>query len=245
MTNFYEKEGIKYPRCTQIIGDCTDKSGALIQWGANCVVEWIRENSDAIEYEDAFGERFYAVTDEDLNKARFAYKTVSDKALDVGSEVHNAIEEVLKIQLLQIKQKYGGQLIPELSCEQAQNAYNAFLDWAQEHKLRPIELEKTVYGSRWAGTLDIVCEYDNKIFVIDWKTSKRFYMSEMGAQIAAYRSCVPEAEGCGILRLDKTTGQPEFKDFSKRYESDLRVFNAMVELYYLRHPRIRKRFENG
>ena len=37
----------------------------------------------------------YLLDDIDLEQARFHYKTVSQEALDVGSEVHRLIEEFL------------------------------------------------------------------------------------------------------------------------------------------------------
>jgi len=273
----YEKEGIKYPRCTQIISDCTDKSGALIQWGANCVVEWIRENCDKFynEYEEGTQDKTYIIDDYVLNQARFAYKTVSDKALDVGSEVHNAIEVFLK---REIARKDDGEphwditdpIYAKLS-KQAMTAFNAFNAWQKEHNLKPIELEKTVWGCRWAGTLDFYGYFDDKKFVIDWKTSKpknkktgkgiypenRYqvaaYRSEMNKEIISgwnchqkFRDFVDENEiqGCGVLRLDKETGMPDWNDTSKSYERDLQIYNAMVELYFLRHPRIAGRFKD-
>jgi len=241
------------PSVTEIISDCTNKGGGLTQWASNCCAEHIKNWVSDPECPYT-GQEILDV----LDKARFAYKKVSDKALDVGSEVHNAIEEVLKIQLLQIKQKYGGQLIPALSCEQADNAYNAFLDWAQEHKLRPIELEKTVYGSRWADTLDFYGYFDDRLYVIDWKTSKaknkktgKGIYPEMRYQVAAYRDAmsvglgfIPEAiAGCGVLRLDKETGMPDWNDTSKTYKQDLKVFNSMVNLYFDRHQTIAKRLK--
>jgi hypothetical protein len=45
--------------------------------------------------------------------------------------------------------------------------------------------------------------------------------------------------------LNKETGMPTFKDTSKTYKKDLQVFNKMLELYFLKHPRIAKRFEGG
>ena len=220
----YEKDGITYPRCTEVIKDCSNNSDALIQWAANQTVEWIRENAAPIE-------GGYWIPDENLDKARFNFRETSQIALDVGSEVHAAIEAHLT----------GLQV--SLTSEQAKSAFAAFLEWKEGVELEPIALEKSVFGKTWAGTMDFYGKYKGKLYVIDWKTSKAFYMTEMGAQIAAYRSCIPEAEGCGILRLDKETGMPEFKDFSKRYERDLGVFNKMVELYILKHPRIAKRFE--
>jgi len=224
----YIRNGITLPRCTDIISDSTNKSGGLVQWSANCVVEWIRNNSFIVLNQEKF-----VVSEDDLNKARFAYKTVSQTALDVGSEVHHAIEMHLQ------HKDYT------LTSKQAENGFQAFLEWAKDVELKPISLEQTVFGDRWAGTCDFYGYYKGELYVIDWKTSKAFYLETMGAQIAAYRSCFPEAVGCGVLRLDKETGLPEWKDFSKRYESDLAVFNGMVSLYYLRHKQIRKRFEGG
>ena len=220
----YEKDGITYPRCTEIIKDCSNNADALIQWAANQTVEWIRENAAPIE-------GGYWIPDENLDKARFNFRETSQIALDVGSEVHNAIEKHLQGKPF------------DLTSEQAKNAFAAYLEWKEGVELEPIALEKPVFGKTWAGTMDFYGKYKGKLYVIDWKTSKAFYMTEMGAQIAAYRSCIPEVEGCGILRLDKETGMPDFKDFSKRYERDLEVFNKMVELYLLKHPRIAKRFE--
>ncbi|HUT16958.1 MAG TPA: hypothetical protein VMW84_01520, partial [Acidobacteriota bacterium] len=105
--------------------------------------------------------------------------------------------------------------------------------------------EETVWGDRWAGTMDFYGSYKGKFYIIDWKTSKKFY-PEMRYQVAAYRSIAGSVPvGCGVLMLDKETGMPTFKDTSKTYEKDLSVFNKMVELYFLRHPRIAKRFEKG
>ena len=226
-SEMYEKEGITFPRCTDIISDSTNKSQGLIQWSANQAVEYIRANCDEPSCP------FYMVDESDLEQARFAYKDTSKIALDVGSDVHNAIEKHLK------KESYT------LVSTQAEQAFKAFIEWEDSVELKPLLLEQTVWGDRWGGTLDMVCMLNGKKYVVDFKTSKAFYMTEMGAQIAAYRSCIADAKGSGILRLDKETGLPFWKDFSKRYSRDLKVFEAMVTLYFLRHPRVAKRFEKG
>lgn len=274
MTSPYKKEGIVFPRCTDIIGDCTDKSYALNEWSTGCVVEWIRENVGQEEM------GVYALTDKHLDNARYAYKTVSKEALDVGSEVHDWIEKYL-----------GSPDYPDIDYDHYYKdktpevfaAITAFLDWAHEHDLRPIEVEKTVYASRWAGTLDFYGYFNDKLYIIDWKTSKprnkktgKGIYPESRYQVAAYRSAMENnetvrivkeygdrkengrmimdvqeiqkhlkpIEGCGVLRLDKETGMPNWNDTSKTYEKDLRVFNAMVNLYFERHPIVAKRFEH-
>ena len=115
----------------------------------------------------------------------------------------------------------------KLTKEQKQKVlagFVAFLEWKDAVKLEPIALEETVYGNCWAGTLDLRCLLNGKSYVIDFKTSKAIYASDYGPQIAAYRSTFnnyasldisDDVLGCGILRLDKETGLPEWKDFSK------------------------------
>ena len=240
------------PSVTEIIGDCTDKSGALTQWAANQVVEWIRENCECAD--DPCD--YYMVDNDELNEARFNFKTVSQKALNIGSEVHAIIENYLKWIMYQ---KGGIFKLPIHITPEARNSINAFYEWADEHNLEPISLEQTIYGNGWAGTLDFRGfmrhkDWDRKkAYIIDWKSSKAHY-PEMRYQSAAYRSesdpIIQEyngikltypIEGCGVLRLDKETGLFDWKDTSKSYEQDLRIFHRMVDLYFERHPIIRKR----
>lgn len=227
---------IKYPSVTTIISDCTDSSGALTQWAANMTVEYMKEYISDDPFCPYKGSEIFEL----LEKARFNFRKVSQKALDIGSEVHNAIEMHLQNKAFKITTPQGTQ------------AYNAFLEWKKEVDLKPISLEQTVWGDRWAGTLDFYGYYKDKLYVIDWKTSKAFY-PEMRYQVAAYRYAIryqefetffKPIEGCGILRLDKETGIPEFKDTSKTFEKDLKIFNRMVDLYFERHPRIAKQFDS-
>ena len=100
----YPKQGDKggknvIPSVTEIISDCS--KGPPLQWSANMAVEWIRENCTTIV--DMVGTSWGVenlsdlyVTESELNEARFAYKKVSEKALDIGSEVHALIERFLK-----------------------------------------------------------------------------------------------------------------------------------------------------
>ena len=44
-------------------------------------------------------------------------------------------------------------------------------------------------------------------------------------------------DGMGVLRLDKVTGLPEFKDYSKNYDKCLRTFKALCEYYYCEKKR--------
>ena len=234
MSHYYDFKEWKYPSVTTIISDATDKSSALCQWSANQAVEWLR-----IKGSGGFGPGLYLVCDGDLEQARFAYKETSQTALDVGSEVHGLIESYFSFRMSNL---LDGWKLPVGTSEQAISAFSAFWDFQDKYELTPIALEQTVYGDFWGGKMDYLGYFNDKLYVIDWKSSKAHY-PEMRYQVAAYRSAVDSkkaTQGCGILRLDKETGLPDWKDTTKSYEKDLRIFNRMTELYFERHPRIAK-----
>ena len=243
------------PSVTEIIGDCTDGTPWAIPYGANQACDWIIEN--CAKSIDFVGDDCLIVYEDELrrkrkdekdypNNARYAHKHHSQKALDIGSEVHNAIELFLKDKISSVST--GEELVGMMFCDQARYAFIAFLDWENEHNLKPISVEQTVYGDVdgycWAGTMDIECYLNDKRTVIDFKTSKDFYWDSMGPQIAAYKS-LTDVTHCGILRLDKESGMPFYRDRTKYYERDLKIFKHMVRIYMLRHPKIAKGCFNG
>ena len=234
MSRHYKIDGLELPSVTTIISDCTDKSGALTQWAANMVVEYIKGNIQPSmgmhdNEEDPYYKvaPYYEVFEVDLDKARMNFREVSKTALDIGSAVHQSIEDYLMTGKDPQKTKEDDRILA---------GFIAFLEWMDDNHVEVIGVEETVRGRFWAGTRDLKAVINGKVAVVDFKTSKAIYANEYGPQIAAYRSPDPDVEESWILRLDKETGLPEFKDFSKRYESDLNIFNRMVDLFFARHP---------
>ena len=225
MSRHYKIDGFELPSVTTIISDCTDKSGALTQWSANMCVQHIREN--CLLSTPHHGPNYYNVDENDLDNARFNFREVSKTALDIGSAVHQSIEDYLMTGKDPQKTKEDDRILA---------GFVAFLEWMDDNHVEVIGVEETIRGDYWAGTRDLKAVINGKVAVVDFKTSKAIYASEYGPQIAAYRSPDPDVEESWILRLDKETGLPEFKDFSKRYESDLNIFNRMVDLFFARHP---------
>jgi hypothetical protein len=213
---------INVPSCTTITGQ-TDKP-ALTFWAAGAACDYILQEvngSTSIPIEKLFPI---------IEAARKNFRTVSRKALDAGSRIHEAIEVYLKT---------GKE--PFTKDDQVLSAFLAFLEWKDAHRVEPIALEETVYGYDWAGTRDFYGWFDGKKYVIDWKSSKAIY-DEMRWQVAGYRSANIDCEGCGVLRLDKETGFPEWVDTSETYEEDLSVFNALTSLWWLRHKAKHEQF---
>lgn len=211
----YTIEDVEYPSVTQIL-DILDKP-ALKQWAVNCAIQYVKEN-------------MHKPFDELMDAARIEWKNVGREAMSIGSQVHNVIEQYIKFSIDKTEK-------PDIK-DEVQNAFLAFLEWEKENIEEWIESEKTVVGPGYAGTLDAVAIFkNNKKYVIDFKSSKGIY-DEYIYQIAAYRRAYTgeknekNIDGMGILRLDKTTGQPEWKDCSKVYEKKLDAFLKLVEFYY-------------
>lgn len=214
----YKKGKYELPSVTEIISDASNKP-ALVQWAANECKNYL------VQQYDKYGD--FVLDDFDI--ARFAYKDIGKEAMDVGSKVHDYIEDLLHTGLTGIAFK-----------DELNNCYIAFHAWFNSLKnLEVIKTERTVYGNCFAGTLDFEGTIDEKHYIVDWKTSKAFY-PEMRYQVAAYRS-LTEATHCGVLMLDKKTGEYKFHDTTKTYEKDLYIWEYMLTLYMLRHPRIAKK----
>jgi hypothetical protein len=234
----YTYKGQQYPSVSTIIGQL-DKSDALIPWALNC-------------FEAKLNELIASGTpvSEAIVIAKRDYRNVSDTALDIGSQVHSAIEQYIKT-----GKDLSGELMPEVA-----NGFIAFLQWESENVSKWIESEiktvNTTYG--YGGTLDAIFENrDGEIVIVDFKTSKAIF-DEMWLQISAYRKAREETFGqytidfdrgetatfsydlpkieieqSAILRLDKQTGMPEYvvRD-SKKTTRDFTAFAHLTDFYY-------------
>jgi hypothetical protein len=218
--------GCDVPSVTTITGQL--EKPALTYWAANCACDYIAEEVNKLGLE-AEGNKLFAI----FEAARKNWRNVSKTALDTGSRIHDAIEQYF------ITGKE-----PFKPSEQVLSGFLAFLEWKDANKVELIATEHTVYGYDFAGTLDLLCNFNGKKYVIDYKSSKGIY-DEMRYQVAGYRSTFTDVEGCGILRLDKESGYPEWVDTSDTYQNDLLVFNTLTSLWYLRNPKKREQFINA
>jgi len=231
MGRTYEIGEAKYPSVTSILSEYGNKDG-LIQWSANCVVDYIKDHLEDI--------RTGAMTidDIDLDHAKQYYKEKSGEACNIGSSVHHYIEQWIKKEL-GLPYSFIG-----VDAE-AEKSVQAFYDWEKENNFLPYASEMTVYShaNRYAGTLDCLARVNGKIVVLDIKTSKRHdpinsvqiaaYRKALVEMIATKRADVPIPRGCAVLRLDKITGKPDYKDYSDKYKDHWQVFKRLIEAFYL------------
>ena len=216
----YTKDEIDYPSVTTILG-VLDKGDALNYWAAGCAVEYIRAHIDIIHENDN-----HKINDM-MSMAKKAFKEVSGEALTVGSIVHDMIEQYIKT----------GKA-PDTDNDQAQNGFLAFLEWESKNHVRWIQSELDLFheGLLYAGRTDAIAEVNGHLYLIDFKTSKGFY-DDYKKQLAAYREAYNYSfgysiENIGCLRLDKDTGECEWKDYTKGADKAFDAFTSLLGFYY-------------
>jgi hypothetical protein len=215
--NSYTIDGVEYPRVTTITG-LLDKSGGLVPWAVDCMEKELVENYDPM-----------VSLPEQVNNAKYAYKRVSNEAKDIGSEVHAIIERYIKAKLCGFSFDIQG------SKPKVENAYLAFLEWEKHNVKKWLESELTVCDTLncYAGTLDAVALLNNGFtYCIDFKASNGFYDGYDMQAVAYDHAYDSDDRHVGVLRLDKKTGFPEWKDYTNRYNQAYRGFMYLLDFYY-------------
>ncbi len=123
-------------------------------------------------YKDSKGLMYWAWNQ---GKQGLDYRETRDKAGDIGTLVHAAIEARL-----------GGVPMPVLD-DVSERAYQAFLRWQWQNKIEIIKQEVQLVSEEYeyGGTLDAVGVVDGEHVLLDWKTSKGVYKNYL-LQLAAY-----------------------------------------------------------
>lgn len=143
-----------------------------------------------------------------VSKGKKESDRISKEAIDIGNQVHKALEQSIKIKL---KQPFK---LVEIFTPEADKIVNKALKdykkWQRKTGFKPLQTELTVHSDcyNYAGTLDCVGTINDEIAIIDWKTSKRIN-KEHYLQVAAYADAYCEMTGkfpthLYILRFTKT-----------------------------------------
>lgn len=160
-----------------------------------------------------------------LKSARWAHKTTSGEAADMGKMVHTFCEKWIAGEEPTLP--YNPKV--KAACEQ-------FLKWVTENKIEFLESERVTYSKEfnYAGTCDFICKMDGMILLGDFKSSKAIY-DEYFFQTAAYQQAYLEEfpdkkiEGNIIIRLGKDATFEAKKNFE--YDKNVATFNAAAVLY--------------
>lgn len=162
----YVIDNVIYPRVTQIVGQMPKPW--LGAWAAKMVAEYAAKERGwrQMAERDAIGH---------LKGIPWSRR---DAAGDRGRAVHLTIQAVLS----------GRPLPEELKTEDELNCAIQAEAALKELGVHARGIEVTVYSPahRYAGTLDLWCEFGGDAWLLDWKTSAGVY-GEHAIQLAAYR----------------------------------------------------------
>lgn len=236
---FYEipgHEGTLLPSVTTILGAVGKP--ALIQWSAKVERELVIGcAADLYETSKAtppMARMAYIDTLTRFVGKEKAGERLKAKAGDIGKRLHALVEYQMLKELGKAPPK-----APKLDSDLAV-PWSNWETFRQTHGLKPKLVEQMVYslGFGYAGTLDLLGEFEGMPRVMDWKTGKDIY-PESFLQASAYRMALIEMghagrdSGAAIVLLPKTEGD-EFKvallspdECDKHFE----VFLAVKELW--------------
>ncbi len=149
------------------------------------------------------------IADKGLDEAEAVKVAAGDK----GSRVHKAIDMWLDGVEIKIDTKimHDG-LEQELSAEE-NVCFKSFLDWYQETKPKIIGHDYVLYGDGYGGTVDIKCEIDGELGILDLKTSQAVYKGHE-LQISAYKHADPDKDKIQklwILQIGYRRNEKKFK----------------------------------
>lgn len=228
----YTLDGKRLTGVTTIIG-VLDKP-ALVAWSANTAVDYIKQNSELIKGQ--YDNWTYIIQENKLEEARNAWSQKRDKAGDIGTTIHNAIEEY-------VKSKINNQPEPILTLlDDARKMFEKFKEWEKEHDVKFLLSEQKLYSEKhwFAGTVDLVVEIKGKKFIADIKTAKDIYTTNY-IQMAGYHIALEELgkvkdlEGYIVINLPKEikkNGKAKFKEKRIYNTADFRkAFLNCLELY--------------
>lgn len=223
--------GQNLPSVTNIL-DCYPKQHALVHWAANRQKAFDVQAAFELyvsgrQFED--GKAYMKALDEYIGKQRAHVKEL-EKAGDLGTQIHKAIESDMK-EILGI----DFQRHPELEGP-ALWAYMAFQDWWDECDIAPLASELFVHSDElgYAGTVDLAAEVvitepllrrvapkyrtaelmshmgQRVNCIVDMKSSKGIY-DDMFLQLAAYITAFREhsRQLIGTSYIDIAGGGPD------------------------------------
>ena len=228
----------KLPSVTTITSKL-DKSEALKGWAAKItanyfidnIIQRLKEGQLTIkDIEEMEPKVIY-------KQATAEYRKVQKTAKDIGTYVHEAAEAIFRAML-----ENSPLDIP--IDEDIEKPVKAILVWIKDNDVSPIAIEQKVWAILpglefgFAGRLDLVAYVNEKLTTIDLKAATGIY-DDSPLQIAAYDLGYnngiergeregPHTEGSAILRLDKETGMPEYREYTRDQTDD--YFNCFSML---------------
>ena len=183
-----------------------------------------------------------------LKKVGYSADWIVKKAGDEGTQVHEMIEDYLNGEELNFLQNGVPMYNPDIW-----QMFLKFVDFWEEYKPTLIETEVHLFSDelKVAGTCDMVCELNNELWIIDFKTSNHLqttYDLQTAVYGKMYEECYgKKADRYGVLWLksskrkksqDKIQGKGwEMYESKRTQDENIDIFNTVKKLFDLENPR--------
>ena len=162
------------------------------------------------------------ILDSMIKEAKKMPRLIGAEAMDLGSRIHKAVEE------LTLKKT------PQIDADMKVGVASWKL-WKQESGMEIVETEKLVYDPvlGYAGTVDAIFKDNlNRLCLIDYKTSGSGIKSDSFAlQVAAYAMAYPEEISAGYIIMLNKAEKPAFAVHKVNLEVCFKAFINCLELY--------------
>jgi len=183
-----------------------------------------------------------------LKKVGYSAEYVVKKAAEEGTMVHEMIESYLEGNELSFLDQFDN---PKYNPDVWQ-MFLRFVEFWEMYEPKLIETEVHLFSDelKVAGTCDLVCEIEDKLWIIDFKTSNHVQPT-YEIQTAVYGQCYKECYGkevdnYGILWLKSSKRKPakdkmqgkgwEVVLSTRTQEENLDIFKTVKRLYDLENP---------
>ena len=186
---------------SRIVG-MKDKSGPLIWWAVNCfhekVVEEMRDGNNFTR-DDVMAM---------LELGKKAHTERRDKAADVGSVIHKYAQHHADMGGVEDVKGFDDVIdfadLTEKDQKKARSGQEAFDDWYKTTRAETVKSEFLVYSKKhnYVGRADELADIDGDLYLLDFKTSKGIYPTQLyqvTAYMKAYEEEYPDKKVAGAM----------------------------------------------
>jgi len=170
------------------------------------------------------------------------------KAAEDGTMIHEMAESYLNGEEVNFLNQYGNpQYDPDIW-----QMFLRFVEFWETYNPKLIETEVHLFSDelKVAGTCDLICEIDGKLWLLDLKTSNHI-QTTYELQTAVYGQCYKECYGVDIenygilwlksskrkLNVDKMSGKGwEVVTPTRTFEENIDIFKTVRRLFDLENP---------
>ena len=186
-------------------------------------------------------------------KSGYSADWIVKKASEEGNAVHLMIEKYFKGKELNYLNEHG---YPKMDPNVWQ-MFLKFVNFWETYKPTLIETEVHLFSDelKVAGTCDLICEIDDVLWIIDFKTSNHLqttYDLQSAIYAKMYEECFGKtAERIGVMWLkSKSRGQDksgkklkgkgwEIYESTRSQEENLDIFKSVKQIFDLENPKQR------